>query len=106
VVAGRQLGAHFFPGQVEVEDFDAAARGHHVFDRDAVEFEEAGQDGAVLLGNQVRGLEDEAVQFFWRELSDFVGLRRGESQQAEQRAGKQVDEPDHRVEERSNGVST
>ena len=81
MVAGGKLILDFFPGQIEVEYLDAAARGHHILDGDVVEFEQAGKYGSMFFRDQVRRFEDQAAQFFRGEARGF-GIRFG--RQAEQ----------------------
>ena len=61
MVAGGELVANILPMKVEVEDFDRAAGRHHIFDRDAVQFEQAGKNGAVFLRHQVGRFKNEGA---------------------------------------------
>ena len=97
VMAGRELGKNFFPRQFKIEDFDIAAWSHDAFDRNVIKVEQAGKDGMVLLRHQVGRFEYQAAQFLRRKsyrISRWFGR---EAEQGQQPAGKQVDEPHHRV---------
>ena len=76
MVAGGQLVFNFVPRLIEIEDFDIAARGHDILDGDIVQVEQARQDGAVFLRNEMRGFKNQATQFLGRELCIFILLCR------------------------------